>query len=478
MTPTREQLIEQGLQFHRQGKLAEAEQVYHQVLRRFPDDPDALNLLGVIELRAGRFAEGLSQIQRAISFRPAAEYHLNLGRALVLAGRYEEAAAAYRKCVDLNPLSFEANCALGDALLDLDEAAAAVTIFQRCMAQRPQSMIGITGLGSSLLQLGDFDQALARCDEALRIRPEWPVPHCNRGQILLTRGDFASGWPEFEWRWQMPTMQQIQRAIGKPLWDGSDLSGRRILIHYEAGIGDTLNYLRYIPLVAERGGRVIFRCQPELHSLLRATPGVEHFLEANEPNPEFDLHCPMMSLPAVFRMTSETVPPQAPLVAEASAIEQWESRLPNDGRLKVGLVWSGKVYPPTRAVPLKMLAALGNIPSLWLCSLQKGEAAAQLAGAPSELQMADFTHELKDYSDTAALIANLDLILTVDTSLAHLAGAMGKRVWLLLKYVPDWRWQLGRGDTPWYPAMRLFRQSRLGDWSEPIAQTMKALAEL
>jgi len=278
---------------------------------RGPTIPDALNLLGVIELRASHPAEGVALIQRAISIRPAAEYHLNLGRALVLTGRYEEAAAAYRKCVELNPLPFEANCALGDALLDLDEARAAAVVFQRCMAQRSQSMVGITGLGSALLQAGEFDQAMEKCEEAIRIKPDWPAPHCNRGVILRLRDDFENGWPEFEWRWQMPSMQADPQIHGK-----ATLGRRRTERPKDSPPfrGRHRRHAEFSPLHpprrrARRQG--VFSLPPGLLSVLRNTESVERVLGPGEPNPEFDVYCPMMSLPAIFRATEATIPPQS-----------------------------------------------------------------------------------------------------------------------------------------------------------------------
>jgi len=475
---TPDESIEPARQLAKAGKLAEAEALCRKILAAQPDHPGALNLLGTIARRTRHHDDALQLIERAISLRPAeGEFHRNLGRTLGVMGSRSEARDALRKSMELSWSSFDELSAVGDTLLDLDLAPEALEVFQRCVKLRPTDAGAQLGLGTSLLELGQFHQALRQYDEVLRLDPDNAAAHSNIGHILLTLGDFARGWPEFEWRWRMPERQPLLRKLSKPMWKGEPLNGRRIFIFSEVGIGETINFVRYIPLVAERGGKVIFSCQKELRSLLANYPGVEHLVEPSQTPPEYDLFCGMVSLPAVFQTNLQTIPPIGPPFAiDPAAIERWKTRLAGDARLKVGLVWSGNPrHPqnPPRSVRLAELAPLAQ-ERVRLISLQKNEAAAEIG--PSGLPIEDWTAELTDFADTAALAANLDLIVSVDTAVAHLAAAMGRPVWTLMR--GDWRWQLDGSDTPWYPTMRLFRQKRLWDWSGPIADAAEALRRL
>lgn len=478
MNESIQQLLDRASRLHRQGDLRQAEAIYRQLLAQDPKNSNAMNLLGILASQSGRHEAAIELIQCAISVRPVPQYYRNLGLVYAAMSRFADAAAAQRKCLEKEPMSLPANLALGNALMDMDQSQEAVMAFERCLSLKPGEPAALLGLGCALYQTGEFDEALQRLDETIARDFNSATAHCNRGLVLLTRGDLDRGWPEFEWRWKMPIMLARQQALGKPAWDGSDLNGRTIFLHGEKGGGDTLNFARYVPLVARRGGRVIFTCQPELLPLLRQIPGVDRFLEPGEPLPDFDVHCSLVSLPAAMKTTLAAIPPQEPLLtADPEKSRHWKERMPTDGRLKVGIAWAGNVYPPSRSMPLSMLAPLAHVPNLWLCSLQKGAAAQQLAswqGPP----MTDWTAELHDFSDTAALLANLDLVISVDTSVAHLAGAMGKRAFVMLKTVPDFRWMLDRQDSPWYPTIRLFRQKTAGDWRivvEEIARFIRVL---
>ncbi|HUB25741.1 MAG TPA: hypothetical protein VL992_09965, partial [Tepidisphaeraceae bacterium] len=255
-------------------------------------------------------------------------------------------------------------------------------------------------------------------------------------------------------------------------WDGSELAGRRILIHFEQGFGDAIQCIRYVPFIAERGGRVILAVPAEMKRLMQSVKYVEHLVTLSDPLPSYDIHCPIMSLPLAFKTTLQTIPAESPyLRSDPDLKRQWQSRLPNDNRLKIGLAWAGRRRPdPHRAVSPAELAPLADVTGVWFCSLQK-----PAVSPPPGVQLADFADELRDFADTAALMENLDLIITIDTSIAHLAGALGKPTWVLLKDVPDWRWLLGREDSPWYPTMRLFRQTRRGDWESPVRRVRQAI---
>jgi Glycosyltransferase family 9 (heptosyltransferase) len=297
---------------------------------------------------------------------------------------------------------------------------------------------------------------------------------------LLLQGDFASGWQEYQWRWKTRDFQE--RGFSQPLWEGEKPKGQTILLHAEQGFGDTIHFIRFARLIAERGGRVMVECQEELIRLLRQIEFVEQWIPRGRALPPFDLHCPMMNLPLVFGTTLRNIPGfDPPLVAPAEAAEHWRRRVGRtDSTLNVGLAWSGNPgsnINRDRSVPLELLQRLGEIPGVRLFSLQKGDTSEQ-ANIPLRpgISLTDMTADLHDFADTAGLIAQLDLIISVDTSVTHLAAAMGKPVWLLVSFSPEWRWMLGRPDSPWYPSLRIFRQSCIGNWSDVIENVATALA--
>jgi len=298
--------------------------------------------------------------------------------------------------------------------------------------------------------------------------------------LLLLQGDFKRGWQEHEWRWKCRDYPSPQRNFAQPLWDGSALERRTLLLHTEQGLGDAIQFIRYLPLVAQRGGKIIIECQAELRRLFQTMLEKCPIVVRGDPLPAFDLHCPLLSLPLIFGTTLENIPQTVPyLHADAQDVKKWRERLDEHSpHLKMGLVWAGS---PTnkndrsRSIKLQSLAPLGQVPGVRLLSLQKGAAAAEAKTPPMGMELVDYTQELTDFADTAALIANLDLLISVDTAVVHLAGAMGKLVWTLLPFSPDWRWLLERENSPWYPTMRLFRQQVIGDWDNVITRVASAL---
>jgi hypothetical protein len=319
-----------------------------------------------------------------------------------------------------------------------------------------------------------YGEAAGHYRRALEVDGEYADAHWNLSLALLTMGNMPEGWREYEWRWKMRGLFQ-PRSFARPLWDGKAAQGRTILLHAEQGMGDTLQFIRYAPLVAERGLTVIVECQQEVAELVRGVRGIHQVVARGQQLPAFDVHCPLLTLPLLFGTTVESIPAQAPyLAADRLLQEQWRERLAASAPgLKAGLVWAGK---PThrkdsrRSCALSAFAPLARVEGISWHSLQKGEAAQQAAHPPEGMQLTDWTDEMKDFSVTAALVANLDLCISVDTSVAHLAGALGKPVWTLLPYEPDWRWMLGREDSPWYPTMRLFRQELPGQWGPVMAR--------
>ncbi|MGA2229872.1 MAG: tetratricopeptide repeat protein [Tepidisphaeraceae bacterium] len=470
-----------GLALLDKGQFEQALTAFKQAVFLRPDSPDAhLNLGGAL-FHLGRYDEAASAFKRSVSLRPAdAKAHNSLGGALLKADHFEEAVAFLQRAIELEPNLPEAHANLGAALMRLgrrDEAAEALT---RALSLRPDYAEAHNNLGVLRYQSGDLEAAAEEYQSALKLRPDYAMAHWNLGVILMLRGDFEQGWSELEWgsQWQA---NPRRRELTQPLWDGSDLAGRRLLIHAEQGFGDAIQFIRYLPRVCQAGGKVIVAVQKELHRLFASLVQVEKWIAPNEPLPSHDVRCPLMSLPHIFKTNLSNIPADIPyLRAEESLAAPWRNRMANIAGRKIGLAWAGRPKDTNdldRSLNLSQLASLAQVPGITFFSLQKGEAALQAANPPRGMNLVDWTADLHDFADTAALIANLELVIAVDTVVAHLAGAMGKPVWLLLQHTPDWRWMLARTDSPWYPTMRLFRQQQRGDWKGPIGQIVEAIAE-
>jgi len=479
---TLQQQLESGRLHHKAGRLAEAEKIYRQVLVREPDHADALHLLGVVAIETGRPQMAVELIRRATAVCSTnAFYHSNLGNALTDLGQLDQALISYRQAVLLQPESAEVHYNLGVALQrngQLDEAIAA---YRQAVGLKPDLAAAHRNLAVALKGNGQLDEAIASYREALRLKPDDARTHNNLALALLTRGDFQEGWEEHEWRWKCRDFPSPPRNFVQPQWDGCALEGRTLLLHAEQGLGDAIQFIRYLPLVEQRGGRIIIECQVELQRLLRSMAGNWQIVVPSQPSPVFDLHCPLLSLPRVFGTNLANIPhPVAYLHADAEDARSWQNRLASDSPLmKVGLAWAGSPAHRNdcnRSMRLAKLAPLGQLPGARLFSLQKGKEAAEAKTLPPGMELVDWTQELKDFADTAALIANLDLVIAVDTAVVHLAGAMGKSVWTLLPFASDWRWLMEREDSPWYPSMRLFRQPSIGDWDSVIARVVEALS--
>jgi tetratricopeptide (TPR) repeat protein len=424
-------------------------------------DLPALFALGAALCESRKLSQGIEIFRRAVAMRPDdPQTHFNLGLALVRTQDFAAALPCYRRAIELQPDFAEAHNGLGNALLGLARFDEATAAFARARDVTDAS--------------GNFDQAQDAARLALAIQPDNAEAHYNLGLMLLLKGDYPRGWTEYEWRHRVKEFAGEFNFNG-PAWTGDDLAGRCILIHAEQGFGDALQFCRYLPMVAARGGKVVLLCHAHLHRLLANLPGVEQLVGYDQPIPHYDTYCHLASLPGLFQTTLNTIPSAIPyLRADETHLRHWRSRLPSDKRPKVGLVWAGRDRPyPDRSIPPQQLTPLANCRDIWWCSLQK-----QKAQKPPRLEMADWTEELNDFADTAALLANLDLVITIDSAVAHLAGAMGKPAFVLLKRSADWRWLLDRNDSPWYPTLRLFRQERPGDWDEPIERVVEALRSI
>ena len=506
------QIVQLALQLHQAGRLQEAEVLYRQVLAQEPNNACALDLLGVLAHQKGLLQEATDLIQQAIRVNPSvAQFHNNLGVVFGDGGRSEEAIAAFRQAVRISPDYARAYCNLGNALLVKDRVDEALAVLRKAVELKPDyaqalHLLGLglrkkgrieeaisayrqavrlkedfaeayNSLGMALREAFRFSEAIAALGKAVEIKPDFADAHWNKALLLLLTGRFAEGWAENEWRWRVREMPSTRPNFPQPQWSGGDPSGSTILLHTEQGVGDTFQFIRYAPLLGRRGARVIVACQPQVKSLLQNLEGVHQVLAGGEPLPPFDMYCPLMSLPLAFGTTLQTVPANVPYLRPKPALANlWRSRLAprstlHAPRLKVGLAWAGNPRnrtDPFRSIPRSVLAPLAEVPGVQLYSLQKGEAAGQAKDLPKGIRLIDWTDELKDFADTAALMANLDLVVTVETAVAHLAGALARPVWTLLPFMPDWRWLLEREDSPWYPTMRLFRQKTSGDWAGVI----------
>ncbi|MGD0463126.1 MAG: tetratricopeptide repeat protein [Tepidisphaeraceae bacterium] len=503
--------IEIALTHHRAGRLAEAEQIYRQVLSRQPDHPDALHLLGAVLGQRGQPQLAIELIGRAIGLRPQVpDYHANLGEFLRHAGNLEQSAASFRRAIALkadepgyhnglgvtlaegqqiepaigefrSAIALKANFAdaysnLGGALRTAGRLEEALAAIESAIKLQPQVRGAHNHLGLVLADMGRYQEAISAYSTALALKPDSAKAHSNLSQVYLLLGDYRRGWAEYEWRLQVPSIVGPWR-FERSRWDGGDLTGKTIFLHPEQGFGDTIQFVRFIPQLADRGAKIVLGCPAELSRIFQGFG--EIVLQGQRIGPH-DVHCSLLSLGAVLGVTADAIPAPIPyLKADSQLAEEWGRRFDSgDNRLRVGLVWGGRPTHPNdrnRSMRLRQFAPLASAAKAAFYSLQKGAASAEAADPPPGMQLTDWTQDMNDFADAAALLANLDLLITVDTATAHLAGAMGKAVWLLLPFVPDWRWMLEREDSPWYPTMRLFRQKTAGDWGDVLRRVEEEL---
>jgi tetratricopeptide (TPR) repeat protein len=409
--------------------------------------PEVFNALGVLAREQGKALMAGSFFRLTLTIDPGyADGHLNLGNALYGEDRIEEAIGHYRRALEICPGDIRAHQNLGVAL----------------QAQ------------------GNISEAAVSFEAALTLRPDYATARWNLAMLKLLTGNLKEGFEDFEARFTKSDPVPLRHSAS-PLWDGTPLQGETLLVHDEQGFGDTFQFARYLPLVAERGEDIIFECLHEsLRDILKDSFPRLKILVRGEHLPRFDRQIPLLSLPRVFGTTLDTIPATVPyLVPSGEKVERWKKKLAGDTGFRIGIVWAGRAKPdPKRSASLQALSPLGCVPGAIFYSLQVGEGSDQISRPPAGMTIRDYSNELKDFSDTAAFLANLDLIITIDSAVAHLAGALGKPVGILLPFAPDWRWMAGRADSPWYPTMRLFRQQRPGGWSGPIEMVRKELVRV
>ena len=462
------------------NRLAEAAGSFDRAIALKPDYAEAHNNRALVLQDLGQFAEALTSLDRAIALQPDnARAHNNRGVVLHGLQRDEEALASHDRAIALKPDYAEAYYNRAIALQELSRLDDALASLDRAIALKPDYAAAHNNRGTLLHDLNRLDEALAAYDTAIALTGGFAEAYLNKSYCLLRMGRFEEGWRLHEWR------KKTERPVGhrsflQPLWLGNqDLANKTVFVHWEQGFGDTLNFCRYANLLRARGANVVMSVQEPLHRLLSLSMPDIRFLKSDVVPAAFDYHCPLMSLPLAFGTTPQSVPIAVPyLFADDERRKTWEARLPPSTKPRIGLGWSGNPKHKNdfnRSVGLAVLAPILEVDAHWI-SLQKEVRDIDRPLLENCRQISHYGELLTDFSDTAALIAELDLVITVDTGVAHLAGAMGKPVWILLAATPDWRWLLDRDDCPWYPTARLFRQRTPHAWDGVVERVLEALA--
>jgi len=496
-----------------EGALEQALGYYRRLVALRPESAKAYTSLALTEERMGNLTAAADSYRRALSLDPGSPAaHCKLAIVLRQLDAMPEALRLSEHAVDLDPARFETYNTLAIVLTDLNKPMAATEAFRHSLALKPNSALTAVDLGYFFVKCGDITAAAESYRCAIKSDPYLYVSHLRLGTALtqlgdragawecyqraralsptssevitytgllhLAEGNFGRGWPEYEHR---ESVRRARRRFRQPQWKGEPLEGARIFLYAEQGLGDALQCVRYVPLVAARGGQIVLGVQKRLRRLLAGTEGAWQVASEGETPPELKWHCPLFSLPLAFATDLSSIPTGIPYIhPDPRQVAAWEQRLRGNS-LRIGLSWGGNPQHPHdlwRSIPLERLAPLTYLAGTTFYSLQLGAPARQVKQLGPHARLIDLQDEQKDFADTAAIVANLDLVISVDTSVAHLAGAMGKPVWILLNNSPDWRWLLDRNDSPWYPTARLFRQTTFGDWPDVVARVERQLREL
>ncbi len=475
-----------GLAYQAQGHFKKARACFKTILERVPADPVAhFNLAGA-HRNCGQMVKAITHLEKALGLAPDfyAAYH-NLGELLGKLGRYGEAAEKYRQALRVKPDAPESWNGLGNALTNLGQTGEATDCFKRAIGLRPEYAGAYTNLGIACYEARQLSLAEKCYRQALELDAGLVEAEFNLGLVHLLKGDLEKGWAAYEKRFSKSDWAaNYPFRLDRPRWDGRPFKGQRLLIHDEQGLGDTLQFVRYLERVKSLGGEVLLETRKPFLKLLENIRGVDQLVERSQdgrPRVEFDLYCPLLSLPMIFSTTRDSVPAPVPYIrADPEKAAQWTGRLDAQA-FKIGLVWSGN---PTHFRGLNRSAALGDFeallrtPGVRFYGFQKGEAAREAEAFVKAGLLENLGEDFTDFSDTAAAMENMDLVISIDTSVAHLAGAMGKPAWVLLNHAADWRWLLDRSDSPWYPTMRLFRQGKHENWIDVLESIRNALSEV
>ena len=452
------------------GHLDQAEALCRAILRADASHLIALHLLATVQSQLGRLQDALASYDKVLAIKPDYPEALNnRGTVLEDLSRFEEALASYDKALAIKRDYVEALNNRGIALHDLNRFEEALASYDKALAIKRDYVEVLFNRGNALLELKRTEEALASYDKALAIKPDYADGLFNRALSKLLIGRYREGWADYEGRWETKDFTSRRPQINAPAWHDQDLAGRHLLVYTEQGLGDVIQFARYLPLLVERSARVTFLTASKLARLLRPLTAQIDVVSELGMTDAFDFQCALMSLPRWFNTDLSSIPNKVPyLTAEQNLSASWKERL-DEGGFKIGIAWKGNPQRKYRDrwIPLEEFIPLTRVPSVRLISLQKHHGLDQLARLPADVKietLADFDSGPDAFIDTAAVMSNLDLIITADTSIAHLAGALGHRTWVALNYVPDWRWMLDRADSPWYPTIRLFRQQDRDDW--------------
>jgi tetratricopeptide (TPR) repeat protein len=470
-------VFKQALAAHQAEDLATAERLYQQVLAKNPNHLFTLANLSSLCLSQWRLEEALLLIERALAIDPnQAALHYNYGKILMQIKMPEEALKRYNQAIALDPNTAVYYSNRGIALFTLNQYEAAIADYTQAIARDANSAEFYNNRANALTHLFRIAEAIADYQRALLLNPTLADAQFNWSLLELMQGDFAEGWKRYEWRWKRAIFAVDIRETNKPLWLGSpSIAGKTLYVYCEQGLGDTLQFARYIPLLEAMGAKVIFEVQTALAALIQSVSRTAIVIARGATVPPYDYYCPLWSLPLALGTTVESIPGNTPyLSAPPEKLTAWEKRLGPKTKPRVGFCWSGSIThfnDHNRSLTLAQLLPLTAL-HIEPYVIQRDVRESDMADLPA---LIDHRAALTDFTETAALIGAMDLVISVDTSIAHLAGALGKPVWLLVPYVPDFRWFLGRSDSPWYPSMRIFRQPSPGDWATPLAEVGTAL---
>jgi tetratricopeptide (TPR) repeat protein len=465
--------INLGTILQEKGQMNDAIKYYEKALELKPKNAVVHYNLGSAYHKTGQLEKAITFYERTIQLNPSPSAYNNLGSALLEKGQIDEGIICYKKALQIDPNYANAYCNMGVAFREKRQIDEVIISFYKTIRLNPNHADAYSNLGSILSNKRQLDESIKNYQAALRLNPNHAEAHYGLSLVLLSLGNFIEGLKEHEWRWKSKDFICQYRNFSQPFLDISVIEGRTIFLYAEQGLGDNIQFIRYAPLIAQRGGNVILECSKELKSLLQNITSISKVITYGEQLPEFDMYCPLLSLPFVFNTRVETIPAKIPYItADTELVRKWGKKLHDDNSLfKIGLVWAGNPKHKNnydRSCSLEVFRPLTQCENISFYSLQKGEAGKQAKNSFEGMNFIDYMDEVHDFADTAALIENLDLIVSVDTAVAHLAGALGKQVWTLLPFAPDWRWMLNREDSPWYPTMRLFRQPSPGDWKSVI----------
>ncbi len=467
-----DQLHRSGVSAWQNGDLKTASQLVLKAIEADSNAPEYYNTFGVILAQAGRDRGAVKAYRKAIELNnDYAQAHSNLGNCLQQQNKYAESIEYYTKAIELNPDYAEAHNNLASALYKLGDSKTAIKHCRKSIELKADYPEAYNTLAAALNMDQSYDEAIECYNKTIQLAPDYAQAYYSRGMLYLSCGQFAKGWNDYQWRLKTAGTN-IKLQHDKPWWRGENFHGKTLLVQSEQGFGDSIQFVRYLPMAKDRGGTVILAEKPELIDLFGDLEGIDDLVDAKELEDgavKYDLYVPLLNLPGIFDTAADNIPAPIPyLSAKEPKVAHWRNKIQTDA-FKIGIAWAGNpihTNDHNRSCALQNFTPLADIKNVKLFSLQKGTGTEQIKNWHGATELIDLGQAFADFSDTAAAIENMDLIISVDTSVIHLAGAMGKPAWTLLPFTPDWRWMMQRQDSPWYPTIKLLRQKQHGNWQE------------